>query len=184
MIALADHNRVKTFLHKLLQTAMRNVDKRTRSLQHVQSAPTRFFQNAFGRAVRRDHHRLRSDIGRLPLKANSLRTQFRQHGFVVDQIAQNRKRLAFHRLQSQGNGILYPKTHSQMFGAYDFHINFVSQSKRPQASISVQNNYLGLFCRTIFSSRLMYSAKALRPGAVSEQVVSGRLFWNDFATAM
>jgi hypothetical protein len=71
-----------------------------------------------------------------------------------------------------------------MSGAHGFHINFVSQSERPQASISVQNNYLGLFCRTIFSSRLMYSAKALRPGAVSEQVVRGRLFWNDFATAM
>ena len=36
--------------------------------------------------------------------------------------------------------------------------------------------YLGLFCRTICSSWLMYSAKVLRPGAVREQVVSGRLF--------
>ena len=36
--------------------------------------------------------------------------------------------------------------------------------------------YFDLVCRTICSSRLMYSAKALRPGVVSEQVVSGRLF--------
>jgi hypothetical protein len=53
---------------------------------------------------------------------------------------------------------------------------FVMQSKRPRRIVFVQTFYFDLFCWTICSSRLMYSANVLRPAAVSVQVVSGRRF--------
>jgi len=40
----------------------------------------------------------------------------------VDQIAQYRERPAFRRFQSQRNGVPDAKAHSQVFRAYDFHI--------------------------------------------------------------
>ena len=179
--------------------------------------------------MRRDHHRLGRDLGGCLPDSDAVCPQFSQHGFVVDQIAQDRQGLAVRGLKRQGDGVLDPKAHPQMFSADDFHgwqsrqcagglilaaphpecdtltpagrwaralpvpirlrffwnhkhINFVTQSKRPGGFICVQKIYFGLFCRTICSSRLMYSAKALRPAAVSEQVVSGRLFWYDLAT--
>ena len=78
-----------------------------------------------GGAVRRDHHRPRVRRRRLLFNANASRAQFRQHGFVVDQVAQDGQRFAFRGFQRQRNGVLHPKTHSQMFRANDFHINFV-----------------------------------------------------------
>ena len=175
MVALADDDRMKTFAHQFRQAAMRDMDERTSRLQHVQSAFANRVHRALRRAVRRDHHRLRRHRRGLLLNGSPWRAvppaRFRCGPGRPEWSA---ARVAPRGFQRQRDGVPHPKAHAQMFCADDFHINFVSQSKRP--AISFKRFYLGLFCRTICSSRLMYSAKAFRPAAVSEQVVSGRLF--------
>lgn len=66
---------------------------------------------------------------------------------------------------------------ANLFEPFCFHIFTLHHKvKDRKGSIVFKRFYFGLFCRTICSNRAMYSAKAFRPAAVREQVVSGRLF--------
>jgi hypothetical protein len=105
MVAFANHNRMKTF-----STSFFKLRCATWTSGHVASSTFN--------PRRRVSFNARSDapcavtitvcvptLAGLPFKPDSLGAQFRQHGFVVDQIAQNRERLAFGGFNRQRNGV-------------------------------------------------------------------------------
>ena len=71
--------------------------------------------------MRRNHHRARADGFWSAFELNPLCPQFLQHGFVVNEIAQNRQWLTLRSVSGKGDCIPHPKTHSQMFCSNDFH---------------------------------------------------------------
>ena len=98
-----------------LQAAVSRLDQRTRGFEHLQSTLARLGQPTLRGAMRGDHHRGRGHIGGRSSNADAVRPQFGQHGFVVDQVAQDGQRLPPRRGQRQGDGVSDAKTHAQMF---------------------------------------------------------------------
>ena len=88
---------------------MRRMHQRTGRLQHVQAASARFVDCVFRSAVGRDHDCSRAHVGGLLRQADAPRAQFRQHGFVMDEVAQYGERLLFRGFQRQCDGVFTPK---------------------------------------------------------------------------
>ena len=66
-------------------------------------------ERAFGSAVRRDHHRLRGHLFGLLLDHHPLGLQCGQNVFVMDQVAENRQRLAARGFNASAMASLTPK---------------------------------------------------------------------------
>jgi len=77
--------------------------------------------SAIRRAVSGDHHTLRRNLPGVILKLDTFGPEFGDHGFVVDQIAKNRKRACLGHLDCHGYGVPHAKAHAQVFCADDFH---------------------------------------------------------------
>ena len=126
MVTLADDDRVKPLAHHLFQAAVSQVNQRTRRFDHLQPAIPDFSQLAIRSAMRGDHHQRRGHGGRLAPKLDALRPQPGQHGFVVDQVAEDGQRLVGRFLHGQRDGVTNAKAHAKIFSAENFH-NFYNR---------------------------------------------------------
>ena len=115
--------------------------------------------------MRGDHHRLRFHFGRLLLDGDAPGAQLGEHGFVVDQVAEDGERSRFGLRGRQRDGVPDAEAHAQMFCTDDSHVLFkepltlyhkVKDVGGSYSFKSFSGDYLIFFaCCRICSSRLM-----------------------------
>jgi hypothetical protein len=121
VVTLTNDNGMKSFAHQFRDRAMGDVDERAGRFQYLQAAFAHGVKLALRSAVRGNHYGLRVHLPGVVLELDASGPQFRQNGFVVDEVAQHSERTGLCLFLCQRNGVPDAKAHAKMFCSENFH---------------------------------------------------------------